>query len=516
VKAAGPAGPAGAAAAASSPWVLPSDPPLALALAGADGRIRRVSGRFCSLVGRSEAELRGLPLARLLHEEDQPAHLQELRALPAGGPYRRDERYVRPDGTVIWATNEIERLDSTGEPDTLLVVARASAALLARAELARERAEADVRRRDEFLSVLSHELRSPLAAILVWARLLRDSGYREVDPQRGLEVIERSGRALERILEDLGHVARISAGKLQLTDRCVLDLRSVTQAAAEGMAAEASAKGVQLRRTLPDAPVLVDGDPGRLQQAITNLLSNAVKFTPAGGRIEVTVAVAGQEAVVQVTDTGEGMAESFVPLVFERFRQGDSTTTRSHHGLGLGLYIVRHLVALHGGRVRAASPGPGQGSVFTITLPLAETRASREDLQAPPRLAEVRPGLRVLVVDDDDDTREALRLILKQSGLVVDTAASAAEALEKIARIHPEVLLSDIAMPGEDGLALIRRVRRLAPEEGGRIPAAVLTAYASLAERDAALQAGFDWHVAKPVDPSELLQVVAALSRPRR
>ncbi len=514
MKPAEPAGRPGAAASAKNPWVLTPDPPLALALAGADGCIRRASSRFCILVGRSEAELRGLPLARLLHEEDQPAHLQELRSLLGGASYRRDERYVRPDGTVVWATNEVERLEPP-EADTLLVVAQASAALLARAELARERAEADGRRRDEFLSVLSHELRSPLAAILVWARLLRDSGYQEVDAQRGLEVIERSGRALERILEDLGHVARISSGKLQLTGRCVLDLRSVAKAAAEGMTVEASAKGVQLLRSLPDAPVLVDGDPGRLQQAITNVLSNAVKFTPAEGQVELAVTVADQEAVIRVSDTGEGMAESFVPVVFERFRQGDSTTTRSHHGLGLGLYIVRHLVALHGGRVRAASPGPGQGSVFTITLPLADSRGVREERQQPPPQAEVRAGLRVLVVDDDDDTREALRLILKQSGLVVETAASASEALEKVGRFHPEILLSDIAMPGEDGLALIRRVRDLAREKGGGIPAAALTAYASPAERDAALQAGFDWHVAKPVDPPELLQVIAALSRPR-
>ena len=421
-----PAGRSGTAASASSPWVLSPDPPLALALVGTDGCIRRASSRFCTLVGRSEMELRGLPFARLLHEEDQRAHLQELRTLLAGGgPYHRDERYVRPDASVVWASNEMGRLDRAGEPDTLLVVAQASAGLLARAELARERAEAEVRRRDEFLSVLSHELRSPLAAILVWARLLRDSGYQEVDAQRGLEVIERSGRALERILEDLGHVARISSGKLQLSGRCILDLRSVAQAAADAMAAEASAKGVQLLRSLADAPVLVDGDPARLQQAIANVLANAVKFTPAEGRIELSVATAGPEAVVRVTDTGEGMAESFVPVVFERVRQSEGTTTRSHHGLGLGLYIVRHLIALHGGRVKAASAGPGQGSMFTITLPLAEvdTRTSLEEQQEAAPQAEVRPGLRVLVVDDDDDTREALRLILKQSGLVVETAA---------------------------------------------------------------------------------------------
>jgi PAS domain S-box-containing protein len=516
VSPAGPAGPSRTTAPAPRRWVLTEDPPLALAAADLNGCLRRASSRFCSLVGRSEPELRGMPLLRLLHEEDQPAHAQELHALAAGQrPYRRDERYVRPDGTVVWATNEIERSDEPGEPG-LLVVAQASTALLARAELARERAEADVRRRDEFLSVLSHELRSPLAAILVWARLLRDSGYEEVDARRGVEVIERSGRSLERILEDLGHVARISSGKLQLTGRCTLDVRSVAQAAADAMLGEANSKGVQLLRSLPQEPVLVNGDPGRLQQAITNVLSNAVKFTPPEGRIELSLVASGNEAVIRVSDTGEGMSESFVPLVFERFRQGDTTTTRSHHGLGLGLYIVRHLVALHGGRVRAASPGPGQGSVFTITLPLEETSAVAAPQEgAPAREAEVRPGLKVLVVDDDDDTREALRLILKQSGLAVETAASAAEALDKVQRLRPEVLLSDIAMPGEDGLALIRRVRSLPADKGGSIPAAALTAYASPAERDSALQAGFDWHVPKPVDPPELLHVIASLASRR-
>ena len=495
----------------SRAWALDDELPVALAELQ-DGRLLRATARFRALVGRTEGELAGVELASLLHEEDRAGHEQDLRELAAGTPYRRDARFLRPDGTVIWSTNEIA---GGAGGRRLLLVAEPSAALLVRAEAARERAEADGRRRDEFLSVLSHELRSPLAAILVWARLLRDSGG-EVDAARGLEVIERSGRALERILEDLVHVSRISSGKLQLTGCCPVDLRTVAQAAYDSMLGETTAKGVRLLRSLPSSPVLVNGDPGRLQQAITNLLSNAVKFTPADGQVELTVEATGPDAVVRVADTGEGMSASFLPLAFERFRQGDSTTTRSHHGLGLGLYIVRHLVALHGGRVRAASAGRSMGSVFTMTIPLLETALPAVSEPEIPADAGIRAGLRVLVVDDDDDTREALRLILKQSGLHVETAGSASEALERLQSLRPDVLLSDIAMPGEDGLALIRRVRALPAEQGGAVAAAALTAYASPAEREAAIRAGFDWHVAKPVDPPELLQVIGALSQRRR
>jgi PAS domain S-box-containing protein len=490
---------------------LGDDIPVCLAELTPDGRVLRASARFRSLVGRTAEELAGLPLALLLHEDERAGHEQDLREL-ASVPYRRDARLLRADGTVILCTLHISAGPGSG---CLTLVAEAAPAQLVRAEAARERAEAEGRRRDEFLSVLSHELRSPLAAILVWTRLLRESGG-EVDAGRGLEVIERSGRSLERILDDLVHVSRISSGKLQLTDRCPLDLRAIAQAACEGVAAEAATKGVRLVRTLPSDPVQVSGDAGRLQQAITNILSNAVKFTPAEGQVELTVERDEGLGLVRVADTGEGMSEAFLPLAFERFRQGDSTTTRAHHGLGLGLYIVRHLVALHGGRVRAASPGRGKGSIFTISLPLLEETAEA----APPAAAtagaaSLREGLRVLVVDDDDDTREALRLILKQSGLRVETASSAAEAIERLRATRPDVMLSDIAMPGEDGLTLIGRVRALPTEEGGSVPAAALTAYASPAEREAALRAGFDWHVAKPVDPPELMQVIATLVQRR-
>jgi CheY-like chemotaxis protein len=237
-----------------------------------------------------------------------------------------------------------------------------------------------------------------------------------------------------------------------------------------------------------------------------------VAFTAAGGRVELSVETRDREALVRVADTGEGMDPAFLPLAFERFRQGDSATTRAHHGLGLGLYIARHLTELHGGRIAAESPGRGRGSTFTISLPLAVPAGVAESAPGPAGPEELPPGLRVLVVDDDDDARDALRLILKLGGAEVETAASVAEAIEAIHRRPPEVVLSDIAMPGEDGLSLIRRVRALAADDGIAVRAVALTACASAAERDAALHAGFDRHVAKPVDPPELLRVVASLA----
>jgi PAS domain S-box-containing protein len=501
-----------AAGGASAGRALLDALPAALAEIAPDGRVLHANARFLELVGQ-EAPDGQLVLERLLHPEDRAEHARALSALLAGeGAYRRDERYLRHDGTVVWATNEIALEGPHGGEPRVLLAANASAAQLSRVEVARERTLSEVRRRDEFLGRLSHELRSPLAAILVWARLLRDDGNEAVDVGRGLEVIERSGRSLERILDDLAQVARISSGRLQLQNRCPLDLRAVASAAADGVMADAAAREVSLERVLPASATVVDGEAPRLQQAVTHLLTNAVKFTPAGGRVELRVEGRGDEALVVVRDTGEGMAPEVQAGLFERFGPLESGA-RTIRGLGVGLYIVRHIVELHGGRVSAASEGPGSGSAFTISLPLAAP-AGKERLTQPD--GELPAGLRVLVVDDDDDTREALRLILQQSALVIETASSAAEAMAKLRASPPDLLLSDVAMPSEDGLSLIRRIRALPAAQGGRLPAAALTAYASPPEREAALRAGFDWHVAKPVDPPELLRVIARLARRRR
>ena len=263
--------------------------------------------------------------------------------------------------------------------------ARASTAPLAQAELDRANAEAEVRRRDEFLNTLSHELRSPLAAILVWARLLRESGDEGVDADRGLEVIERSGRAIEKALDDLVQVARIVSGKPQPVSHSLLDLRTVLTAAADAARAEADKKGVRLSRVLPVDAVIVAGDSGLLQQAVTRLLANAVKFTPPEGGVELSLEGSGAEALIRVSDTGAGMGEGFLRVAFEPFRQ-NAAPNRAHRGLGLGLAIVRHLVLQHGGQVSASSPGPGQGSVFTIRLPLAPRAAADGGCDAQPDL----------------------------------------------------------------------------------------------------------------------------------
>jgi CheY-like chemotaxis protein len=291
----------------------------------------------------------------------------------------------------------------------------------------------------------------------------------------------------------------------------------VVQVAVDAAAGDAVLKALSLTWAPGEVPIWVRGDPGRLQQAVSNLLSNAIKFTPARGHFEVFLDTVDQQARLRVADSGEGMSPAFLPFAFERFRQQDSTSTRAHHGLGLGLYVVSHVIGHHGGFVSAESPGPGRGSTFTVLLPLAadhSREASPPSTHEPGQNGDRPPdGLTVLLVDDEEDAREALRLILQQNGMVVTTAASAPEAFDLVERLQPDILLSDVAMPGEDGLSLIRRVRLLPPGGGGLIPAAALSAYAGAGDRRSALLAGFQHHVAKPVDPVHLLAVIARMAR---
>ena len=395
-------------------------------------------------------------------------------------------------------------------------VIRDITALLEREQAARHRAVDASRLKDEFLALLSHELRTPLGAILVWLGLLRQGESDPAETTRALEIIERSARTLERIIEDLLHASRIAAGGLMLSPQLV-DLRGVVQVAVDSASGDAAIKGLALNSSHGEMPIWVTGDPGRLQQAVSNLLSNAIKFTPAGGRVEVSLDTADRQARLRVTDTGEGMSPAFLPFAFERFRQQDSTSTRAHHGLGLGLYVVRHVIGHHGGVVSAESPGPGRGSTFTVLLPLAAAPGERASLPGAeaPRESDDRPpaGLTVLLVDDEEDAREALRLILQQNGMLVTTAASAREAYELVERLQPDILLSDIAMPGEDGLSLIRRVRMLPFDRGGQVPAIALSAYAGAEDRRKALLAGFQRHIPKPVDPAHLLAAIATMIR---
>jgi signal transduction histidine kinase len=391
--------------------------------------------------------------------------------------------------------------------------------LLEEAVAARAEAEAVNRAKDVFLATLSHELRTPLTAIMGWARMLRNPDADAGLITRGLEVIERNAEAQHQLIRDLLDVSRIISGKLSLKTH-QLKLAPVVEAALDSVRQAADAKAIRLGAEYGGEADLVTGDPDRLQQVIWNLLSNAIKFTPKGGSVGVRVEREGSDVLVKVSDTGQGIAPEFLPHVFERFRQADGSTTREHGGLGLGLAIVRHLVEQHGGRVTAESAGERRGSVFTISLPIAAVKAPSEAPGTTGQQPSRRPpedvalplyGVRVLVVDDQPDARDLLALVLGRAGAQVSTAASAAEALELYVREGVEVLVSDIGMPVEDGYSLVSRIRST---PAGRIPAVALTAYATEEDRQRALAAGFDAHVAKPVEPTELVSVIGGLVAP--
>jgi two-component system CheB/CheR fusion protein len=396
--------------------------------------------------------------------------------------------------------------------------------LLEQEQSARQQAEKANRAKDEFLANLSHELRNPLTPILAWSQMLRSGKLKEAETNRALEVIERSARAQAQLIEDLLDISRITNGKLKLTTRSI-DLRLVVQAALEGVQLSASAKNIEIVSHLSSVKVLADID--RLQQVLWNILSNAIKFTPAGGRVEIVMQAIEDHAEVRVTDTGKGIAPELLPHIFDRFRQGDSSSTKADQGLGLGLAIVYHLVQLHGGTVQADSPGKGQGTTITVRLPLRTspqefTPPSPEEPAAEPESATEAmdcripslDGLQILVVDDEADTRDLLKFVLEKYGAEVLTAASAREAMAAL-RENPgryDVLISDIGMPDENGYFLIRQVRALAAEAGGKIPAAALTAYASDQEQERAIEAGFQTHIAKPIKPVQLGLIIANLA----
>jgi signal transduction histidine kinase/ActR/RegA family two-component response regulator len=403
-----------------------------------------------------------------------------------------------------------------------LALAREEREQLLRSERAARRdAEANSRLKDEFLATVSHELRTPLTAILGWAQLLRRGVPDAQIAAHALEVIERNGQAQLHLVEDLLDVSRIISGKLLLDVRPV-DLSSVIAAALEAARPAAESKGVELRCALDPEAGTVVGDADRLQQIVWNLVNNAVKFTPAGGRVEVRLARASSAVEIGVSDTGIGIEPQFLPHVFDRFRQADAATTRNYGGLGLGLAIVRQLAELHGGEVSVRSEGEGRGTTFTVRLPLSSPPAQTTQISAARDEAtgttdeeldcEGLTGLRVLVVDDEPDARELFARTLSECGAQALVAASAAEALAAIERERPDVLLADIGMPGEDGYALIDKIRRLPPERGGRTPAAALTAYAHAEDRTRALRAGFQIHLPKPVKSAELVNAIANLA----
>jgi PAS domain S-box-containing protein len=375
--------------------------------------------------------------------------------------------------------------------------------------------------KDEFLATLSHELRTPLNAILGWAQVLRSGPKDKADLDKGLETIERNARVQTQLIEDLLDMSRITSGKLRL-DIQTLHPGVVVEAAIDTVRPAADAKGIRLEKIVDLAAGPISGDPNRLQQVIWNLLSNAIKFTPRDGRVQVILERVASHVEITVADTGVGIRPEFVPHLFERFRQGDASTTRAYGGLGLGLSIVKNLVELHGGTVHVTSPGEGRGTTVTVNLPLTAVHrdASAGERQHPetprsgPALTHAAElaGLTVLVVDDQLDARELVKRVLEDCGAEAITAANVPEAISLVEAHKPDVLVTDIGMPGIDGFELLRRVRALGSERGGKVPAIALTAFARSEDRTRALRAGFVVHVSKPVDPAELVATVASVA----
>jgi hydrogenase large subunit len=502
----------------------------ALFLVDHTGHVIRTNPAAVALFGCRESDLLQQSFARVCGTDRIPATpWQLLERAPGGTLQDVDAEVATARGRVaVSASCDLVR-DQRGKIIGLLLVMRdvteraqaeaERAELLAREQAARADAERANRAKDEFLATLSHELRTPLSAILGWTRMLRTARLDEATVARALQTIERNAKLQAQLVEDLLDVSRIITGKLAI-DVHVVELGSIIEAALEVVRPAAQAKGIRLDAALDPAAGLVSGDPNRLQQIVWNLLSNAIKFTPAAGRVAIRLERAGLHARITVTDTGQGLNPDFLPHVFERFRQADSSSTRAHGGLGLGLAIVRQLVELHGGTVGVASPGLGKGATFGVNLPLTGVAAPAGD--AGPDVADERAdpgvsleGLRVLVVDDQEDARELVRLFLTTHGAEVTSAASVAEAMAALERAIPDVLVTDLAMPHEDGYALLRRVRALAHERGRPIPVLAVTAFAGVEDSRRVRAAGFAAHLAKPVEPQQIARAVAlAVGRP--
>ena len=389
-------------------------------------------------------------------------------------------------------------------------------------QIARAEAETANRLKDEFLATVSHEIRTPLNAIIGWSHLLRSGRLDDASIARAIETIDRNAKMQAQLIEDILDVSRVITGKLRLRNESV-DIASVINAAIDSVQLAIDSKDLHLEVTLDPSARHTFGDAGRLQQVVWNLLSNAIKFTPTGGRIKIKVKRSEGNMQLLVSDDGQGISPDFLPFIFDRFRQADGTSTRHHGGLGLGLAIVRHLVELHGGAISADSAGAGEGATFSITLPLApQSQTLRKKVTGRLRAEEVSKGhftslplldgVKVLLVDNDADTLQVVRAMLDGSKAVVQTATSVNEAMEMLVWYNPHVLVSDLAMPDEDGYSLIRKVRTLGADKGYQIPAIALTSYVRVEDRTRALAAGFNMFVPKPLQPDELITAIVSLA----
>jgi signal transduction histidine kinase/CheY-like chemotaxis protein len=450
---------------------------------------------------------------------------EAMMAATATGEGRFTSDRTLPSGASQWWDVIVTPVrDEHGEVVRLVAIGRdisdqkraeqERAALLASERAARSEAERAARLKDDFVSTLSHELRTPLNAILGWVGVLRLDHQPET-LAKAIDVIDRNARRQSQMIDDLLDVGRIISGKLRL-DVQQVNLASVVEEAVTSARPAADAKGVRLVQVLGSAGT-IQGDPGRLQQVVWNLVSNAIKFTPRGGQVHVTLRKVDSHVDVEVRDTGVGIRPELLPHVFQRFRQGDASSTKRQGGLGLGLAIVKNLVEMHGGSVEAASDGEGAGSVFTLRLPLASAHA-RSDPRSdtlelmPAGFAALLAGVQVLVLDDEPDAREIVQRLLEDSGATVVTTGTAEDALSRLSQgLVPDVIVSDIGMPDQDGYEFMQRVRRLGGPVSS-VPAAALTALARLEDRKRALMAGYQSHLAKPVDPTELVATVASMT----
>jgi PAS domain S-box-containing protein len=495
--------------------------PVALWAADPGGRRTYFNRRWLEFTGRRLDEERDDGWTAGIHHEDFDRSLGTyLQALSARRPFQLECRLRRADGHYRWVLEAIaphSLPDGTlaGWVGAMIDVTERRAAEEERARALRD-AEAASRAKDQFLATLSHELRTPLNAIVGWSHMLRSGRLDAATAERAIETIDRNAKAQSQLISDILDISRIVSGKLRLSVRAV-ELLPVLEAALDTVRPAAEAKGIRLNAVLDPAAGPVSGDPDRLQQIVWNLLANAIKFTPKGGRVQMRLSRINSHVEIKVEDTGMGISSEFQPHVFEVFRQRDGSPSRQHGGLGLGLALVRHLTELHGGTVECASPGEGQGAIFLVRLPviIVNHRAGVHPTAEDPTAPLVPPGLDglyVLVVDDEPDARHLVTTVLQDRGARVLAVAGAAEAMAVLLKEKPDVILSDIEMPDEDGYSFIRRVRSLPREQGGQTPAAALTAYARTEDRMQALLSGFQLHLPKPVEPVELAAVVASLA----
>ncbi|WP_240359549.1 PAS domain-containing hybrid sensor histidine kinase/response regulator [Pyxidicoccus trucidator] len=509
--------------------------PVMLWVTDAEARCTYLNKSWYEFTGQTEATGLGLGWLTAVHPDDAKRSAEVFLAANARREsFRLEYRLLRKDGEYRWAIDAASpRFGPDGEflgyiGSVLDITDRRRVeqereALLAREQEARAQAEEANRIKDEFIATVSHELRTPLSAMLGWVQILRAGTLLPEKRERALETIERNARAQAQLIEDLLDVGRILSGKFKLAVEPVR-VGAVVEQAIETVRPAAEARDIRLQAAL-DSTSSVMGDAMRLQQVVWNLLSNAVKFTPKGGRVQVFVERRESSVDITIADTGQGITREFLPHVFERFRQADGGTTRRVGGLGLGLSIVKHLVEAHGGTVTASSEGEGLGATFVVRLPLSvamrrelnvpsslRVEAHGTELRCPPELA----GLSVLVVDDEDDTRELLRALLEGCGARVRLASSSAGGLSAVREEAPDILISDIGMPEEDGYTFIRKVRALPSGDPARLPAVALTAYARMEDRARVLLSGFQNHLPKPVEPLELLAVLGSLAKRRK